>query len=201
MTETQRTLEIDRKLFIPLADFFLSDNKPLEELLNLITILGPPPGRLVNFQSSLGFISEAYVKWVLSRFQRHVSYFKPSEKTEGEFDSGRKVYSLDKWGNMVFRRKQGATLTEIDGLYEFRNAQATTPVIIEVKQIAKSARYKLKSRFVGLLYQQEPYFCKLRFPEESERTGLFFSEENSFYRRIVFNRKDELKDLAFQLAG
>lgn len=199
MSSETKVSKIDRKLFIPLADFFSSENQPLEELLSLIQSIGQPTKHLCDYSSYLGFVSEAYVKWVISRFEREIDCFKPTRKTEGEINCGKETYFIDKWGNVIFKKRNGRQITELDGLYEFLDNEENVPVILEVKQRNKPAHSPTKQRYVRFLYHQHPYFCNLTHTTNKNSPNLRSSDGLPYHRKIIFNRKEELMGLASEL--
>jgi hypothetical protein len=193
------TSGIDEKLFVPLAEFFSYETSSLEGLLTLLRSIGRPTRNLDNYSFCLGFISEAYVKWVLSRFGEIVKNFRPSGKGQGSLDHENETYSTDQWGNVTFRRNDGRLLAELDGLYEFSDDRRSVPVIVEVKQRRHPAHSGTKRIFVESLYYQEPYFCKIIHSTNNGPNWGGYPSDMPYHREIIFNRKGELKELTRHL--
>jgi hypothetical protein len=195
--------EIDEELFLPLADFLCDDEPDTSELKERMERAGLPASTRWMLSQYYGFTLEAYVKWALVRFNHLFrNRFHPANLHHRHFENG-ESYRANQWGNVVFYDRNGRTRAELDGLYEFSSRGIRIPVIVEVKSggNAKTSHSDRKKGFVNRLYNSgtRSYLCKIRQENGVDLVGLAKIKKNSYYRRIVIPKRDDLITLSVEL--
>ena len=209
MNSDQKKETIDDKLFTPLAEFLSNHDLTFSELTDLVEKIGYPKydnygtkAKKKEFRSTSykGFILEAYVKSLISKFVKSNDIpLYPNPLSLGEV-SKNCYFEITKWGNVNFYDPwTNGNKAELDGLYEFNDDAFTIPIMVEISFGRYGHNLHYKEKLVKKIYNSDPYVCSIRASKKNEDLGLH-RNGNRFHRNIVIQNREEFTQLAVELS-